>query len=128
MVDDGGPRDAYLRKESVVEAIHDGGKVNPQFHHAELPHLTALVNIFRAGENYVIVQIVRILPHVAGMRFADVHDVERDLIFILFVELVESGNLPPERRSSVAAENQDYRFLAAHRRQLKSALVVRALE
>jgi hypothetical protein len=61
------------------------------------------------------------------MRFADVHHVEGDLISILLVERVESGNLPPERRSGVAAENQHHWFLAAHGRQLKSALVVGAL-
>jgi hypothetical protein len=112
----------------VVEAIHDGRKMNPQFHHAQLSHLAALVNIFRARENDVIIQIVWVLPHVAGMCFAYVHHVERRLILILFVQLVQSGNLPPERRSGVAAENQHHRFLAAHGRQLKRALVVRTLQ
>ena len=76
----------------------------------------------RACANPEKPQQFRGMPQVAGMRFADVHHVERDLILILFVELVESGNLPPERRSRVAAENQHNRFLAAHGRQLKRAL------
>jgi hypothetical protein len=41
------------------------------------------------------------------MRLSDVHDQECDFALILIVKLVEGGNLPPERRSSVAAENQD---------------------
>jgi hypothetical protein len=112
----------------IVEGIHDGGKVNSQFDDAELAHFTALGDIFWAGEDDVVVEIIGILPNVTGMRFTDVHHVKRDLILILFVELVESGNLPPERRSGVAAENEDHWFLAAHGGQLKSALVVGALE
>jgi hypothetical protein len=49
------------------------------------------------------------------MRFADVDDVEGRTIAILAIELVEGGNLPPERRSRVAAEHEDDRPLAAER-------------
>jgi hypothetical protein len=38
------------------------------------------------------------------MGFGDVHDEKRNLIGVLIVKFVEGGNLPPERRSSVAAE------------------------
>jgi hypothetical protein len=38
------------------------------------------------------------------MRFGDVNNQERDLVSVLFVELVEGRNLPPEGRSSVTAE------------------------
>ena len=41
------------------------------------------------------------------MRFDDVDDQERDLLVVLVIELVEGGNLPPEGRSSVAAEDED---------------------
>ena len=88
----------------------------------------ALRKILGAGEDDVVVQIIGILPDVTGMSFANVYDVERDAVLVLFVELVEVGNLPPERRSGVTSENQDDWFLAAHGRQLKSALVIRALE
>jgi len=50
------------------------------------------------------------LPNIAGMRFGDVDHQESNFALILIVELVEGGNLPPERRSSVAAENHDYRL------------------
>jgi hypothetical protein len=44
--------------------------------------------------------------------FADVDDVESDLILVLIVESVESGNLPPKGRSSIAPEDEHDRFLA----------------
>jgi hypothetical protein len=44
------------------------------------------------------------------MRFRDVHHQESDLVPILLVKLIESGNLPPEWRSSIAAEDEHYRL------------------
>ena len=41
------------------------------------------------------------------MRLDDVDDQERYLLVVLVIELVEGGNLPPEGRSSVAAEDKD---------------------
>src|SRR6202041_2972901 len=52
----------------VFEANPHSGNVNPQFHTKELPHLATLVDIFRAREIFVVVKIVGILPHVAGVR------------------------------------------------------------
>jgi hypothetical protein len=40
------------------------------------------------------------------MGFGDVDDQETRAVLVLLVELVEGGNLPPEGRSSIAAENQ----------------------
>jgi hypothetical protein len=44
------------------------------------------------------------------MRLCDVDNQERDLLPVLIVELIERGNLPPERRSSIAAEKQHDRL------------------
>jgi len=49
------------------------------------------------------------------MRFQDVHGIEGDTITVLVVELVEGRNLPPERRSSVASEDEHNRLLAVYR-------------
>ena len=46
------------------------------------------------------------------MRLTDVHDEERDVVLVALVHRVESGNLPPERRSGVTAEYEDDRPLA----------------
>ena len=43
------------------------------------------------------------------MRFQNVDHEERDFAVVVVIELVEGGNLPPEGRSSVAAEYQDDR-------------------
>jgi hypothetical protein len=51
------------------------------------------------------------LPDVARMRLDDVDDQERNAVAVLIVELVESGNLPPEGRSGVAAEHKHHRLL-----------------
>jgi hypothetical protein len=61
----------------------------------------------------VVIQIIGILPHIACVRFANVNHVERHLIAILLVELVESGNLPPKGRSRVAAKHEDHGLFAA---------------
>jgi hypothetical protein len=45
------------------------------------------------------------LPDIARMRFRDVHDQKSDFVLVLLVELIESGDLPPEGRSGVTAEN-----------------------
>jgi hypothetical protein len=45
--------------------------------------------------------------------FHDVNHKEYHLILVLFIKFVERGNLPAERWSSVAAENQRYRFVSA---------------
>jgi len=45
--------------------------------------------------------------------FHDVNHKESHLILVLFIKFVERGNLPAERRSGVAAENQQHRFLPA---------------
>jgi hypothetical protein len=39
------------------------------------------------------------------MSFEYVNHEERNLAAVLIVKLVEGGNLPPERRSGIAAEN-----------------------
>ena len=97
----------------VLEIIEHGRKFDAELHDAKLAHLIALVLIFRRGENYMIVNIVGILPNVRGVRFANVNRVERNLVLILRVQIVEGGNLPPEWRSGVAAEDEDDWLFAA---------------
>jgi hypothetical protein len=53
------------------------------------------------------------------MRFGNVDDQERNFVAVLFIELVEGRNLPPERRSSVAAKYEyHWLLLGRQRRQL----------
>jgi hypothetical protein len=57
------------------------------------------------------------------MRFQDIDRVERNLASILFIQLVEGGNLPPEGRSGVAPKHQHHRP-SAQRRKLDRRLVI----
>ena len=68
--------------------------------------MRTLVFVFGVGEEHLLAQVDGELPAVSGVSLLDVDDEEIDLIAVLAVELVESGNLPPEGRSSVAAEHQ----------------------
>jgi len=83
---------------------------------------------FRAGEDYLVLDVALHLPDVAGMRFEDVDHQERDAISILIVELVEGGNLPPEGRSSVAAENEDNRLLCREGGKLNAPALIQLQE
>jgi hypothetical protein len=47
------------------------------------------------------------------MRFLDIDHVKRDAILIFLVKLIERGNLPAKRRSSVAAKDENDGLLAA---------------
>ena len=64
------------------------------------------------------------LPKVAGMRLIDVNDEESHMVSVLLVELIERGNLPAKRRSSIAAEDEYDGLFAAKRREGDVARVV----
>ena len=70
----------------------------------------ALVLGFGIGEEHLLSQVDGQLPAVSGVSLLDVDDEEIDLIAVPAVELIESGNLPPEGRSSITAEDQHYRL------------------
>jgi hypothetical protein len=44
--------------------------------------------------------------------FSDGHDKKGDAVFVLFVEFVKGGSLPPKGRSSITAEHQYHGLLA----------------
>ena len=45
------------------------------------------------------------------MRFSNVNSQKCDLPLVLLIEMIEGGDLPPERRSSVAPKDKDHRLL-----------------
>jgi hypothetical protein len=49
------------------------------------------------------------------MRLQDIYGIKRHAVTELLVQLVEGGNLPPERRSGIAAEHQNDWLLAPER-------------
>jgi len=94
----------------VAELVEHGGKFYPQLPHASPGDEGSIILRFRAGKNHVVFDIALHLPNVAGMGLGNVNHQEGDAAAILLVEFVQGGNLPPERRSSVAAEHQHYRL------------------
>ena len=112
----------------VLEIVEHGGKLDAELDDAHFSHLGALVHIFGRGEDYVVVDVVRILPDVSGVRFADVDRVKGDLVLVLLIQIVEGGNLPPEWRSSVAAEDENDGLLIAEGRECDGRLVIERLE
>src|SRR6267378_1778010 len=86
----------------VAKFVEHRWNFDSEFAHTRTRNHGALVFGPRTGEDDLVFDVVLHLPHIAGMRFGDVDDEELDLVRILLVELVEGGNLPPERRSSVA--------------------------
>jgi len=108
----------------MAKLVEDGRKLNPKFPHASPGDECSLFFSFRASKNNLVFDIPLHLPNVAGMRFRNVNNQERNAPAILFVKLIESRNLPPEWRSRVAAEYQNHRLLLAQERQLNSLTFV----
>jgi len=92
----------------VAEFIEHGRKLYPKLAHAGPGDEGSIILSFRAGKNNVVFDVALHLPNVAGMSFGNVNDQESDAAAILLVELIERGNLPPERRSSIAAKHQHH--------------------
>src|SRR5438876_2969567 len=90
----------------VTEFIEYCGEFDPELPYARSGYKSAFLFGLRSGEYHLIFNVALHLPHVTGMRFGDVHHQEPDLALIPLVEFVEGGNLPPEGRSSVAAEDE----------------------
>ena len=95
----------------VAELVEDRLDFDSELADARSGDDRALVFVFGAGEYDFIFNIALHLPEVARMRLGDVDDEKLDSIAEFVVELVECGNLPPEGRSRIAAENQHNRSL-----------------
>src|SRR5450631_113451 len=92
----------------IAELIDYRGNLDAEFPHTRPCQQRALSFTFRAGKNNFVFQIALHLPDVAGMCLRDVNDQEGNFAPVLLVKLVESGNLPPERRSSITAKDQNH--------------------
>jgi hypothetical protein len=109
----------------VSEFIEHGGNLDPQLAYAGSGDIFAFLLVARAGEHHLVFDVALHLPDVARVRLCDVNHQKADAVAVLVVELVESGNLPPERRSSVAAEDQgDWFSLSREGRKLDLACFV----
>jgi hypothetical protein len=78
-----------------------------QLPNASASHGRALLLVTRTAEQNVIADIALHLPDVGRMSFKNVDGVEVDFALVLLGQLVQGGNLPPKRRSGIAAENEN---------------------
>jgi hypothetical protein len=108
----------------VAEFVENGGHLDAQFAHACTGDESALFFISRTGKDNFVFDVALHLPDIAGVCFRDVHDQECHTVLVLVVELVEGGNLPPEGRSGIAAEQQHHWLLLVQGRELDRAGLV----
>ncbi len=80
--------------------------------------------ILGAGEHNFVFDVALHLPDITGMGLGNVHHKKCDAILVLIVELVEGGNLPPEWRSGITAENQDRGLLLSDFGELDASALV----
>ena len=78
-----------------------------QLTNAGAGHGCALLFVTRTAEQHIIADVALHLPDVGRMSFKNINCVEVDLAFVLLGQLVQGGNLPPKRRSRIAAENEN---------------------
>ena len=99
------------RLGGVAEFVEQGGNLDSQLAHAGPSHRGAFFFVLGSREDDLIFDVALHLPDVAGVGLGDVNDEEGDLAPVLIVKFIEGGSLPPERRSGIAAENQNHRPL-----------------
>jgi hypothetical protein len=115
------------RLDPIVEAIYERGELDSQLAHTCAGNECAFNLVFRTAEEDVIANIGPHLPHISGMRFKNVNSVESDLVAILISQLVQGGNLPPKRRSRVAAKNQNDWTVRPKRSQISRTTILKLL-
>jgi len=98
--------------DAVIKSIQQSGELDAELANAETRNFSALIFVFWAGEDDRFLHIALHLPDVAWVRLKNIERVEADLVAILFVEFIEGRNLPPERRSSIAAKYKHYGLVA----------------
>ena len=108
------------RSVELPNSSRTAGNLMPNLRTQDPATEGAFFFILWAGEDDFVFDVAFHLPDVAGMRFQDVHHEKSDCIAVLLVQLVEGGNLPPEGRSSVAAEDQHDRLLPIQSGKLNS--------
>jgi hypothetical protein len=102
----------------VAEFVEHCGKLYAQLTYTGPGDERAVFFILWTGKNHLVFDVALHLPDIAGVRLGDVHHQKGYSILVLVVELIESGNLPPEGWSRVTAKNEDYRLLGGQSRKL----------
>ena len=96
------------RLHSIIQTIYERGELDLQASHTGACYRYALGHVARAAKKHLIPDVALHLPDIRRMGLKDVDRVEIDLSLVLLRKLVQGGNLPPEGRSSVAAEDEHH--------------------
>jgi len=89
----------------VVEFVQNGRELDSQLTDTGSGHEAAFIFVARTREDHIVPNIALHLPDIAGVGFQDVNGQERYPVLVMDVQIVEGGNLPPERWSGVTAED-----------------------
>lgn len=108
----------------IVQAVDNGREFQSKSSHAALSDGFALAGILGAAEHDVLAYVALHLPDIAGMGFKNIDRKERNFPSIHIPQPVQRGSLPPKWRSSVTAEDEYHRLLAAKGRELNAAALV----
>lgn len=98
----------------VPKFVQQRRHLYPEFPDTRSRQRCPFVFTARTGKDDVVFEVVLRLPDVARMGLRDVDHHKAHPISEVLVKLVERGNLPPEWRSRVTAEDQ-YNRLALRR-------------
>jgi len=112
----------------VRHGIDQGGHGDVQIADAGFSEIFSVGFAGGRGEDHSVFYIALHLPHVAGVGFGDIDDVEVNLGFVLQIKLIERGNLPAKGRSGIAPEDQDDGALTSEFRKADRASVVETRE
>jgi hypothetical protein len=97
----------------VPQIVNHGRDLDTQLGEAGACHGAAFISRLRTGHPDLVCLVVLILPGVDGMGLLDVNHVERHPVFVLVIQFIQGRNLPPERRSGVATEDEHHGLAAA---------------
>jgi hypothetical protein len=101
-------RPASVRRlHSIIQTIYERGELDFQASDTGAGYRYALRHVARAAKQHLIPDVALHLPDIRRMGLKDVDRVEIDLSLVLLRKLVQGGNLPPERRSGVTAEDEN---------------------
>jgi hypothetical protein len=101
---------------AVAKVVDQRRELDSQLANTHPGYRLAFVKTLGAGKNDFIADVALHLPHVTGMGFENINGVELDARSILLVQLVESGDLPPEWRSGITPEDEHDRMIFPNRR------------
>src|SRR5438477_5570131 len=96
---------------SVAKLIKNAGNFYAELSHAGSGNIGAFFFVLRIGKDDLVLYVALHLPDVARMGLGDVDNQKSHAVLVLLVKFVEGRNLPPERRSRIATENQHHGLL-----------------